>query len=262
MNAGFPPFDAALFLRLQAERGISLGEPLTAVSETGSTNDDAFAAARDGAPHGALFVADSQTHGRGRRGHSWTSPPSSNLTFSLLLRPRIPAERVALLSLVAGLAVREAVAARVGAAIAVKWPNDVVVGRRKVSGILVESRMSGSAVEAVVVGIGLNVHMEALPPEISEIATSLALLGAHGESREALLVTILAELEARLGRFVSLGLAPLVGELRAHDALFGEGVVVSGVRGEGAGIDEDGSLLIRDAAGAVHKVNSGTVERT
>jgi BirA family biotin operon repressor/biotin-[acetyl-CoA-carboxylase] ligase len=261
MTAEFPAFDAALFEKLRDERGISLGAPLTSVFETGSTNDDAFTAARDGALQGALFVADSQTRGRGRRGHTWTSPPSSNLTFSLLLRPRIPAERVALLALVAGLAVRAAVAARVTADMAVKWPNDVVVGRRKVCGILVESRMSGSSVEAVVIGVGLNVHMESLPPEISEIATSLALLGARGESRVALLVAILAELSARLGRFVSLGLAPLVDELRAHDALLGESIAVSGVRGKGAGIDEDGSLLIRDAAGVVHKVNSGTVER-
>jgi BirA family biotin operon repressor/biotin-[acetyl-CoA-carboxylase] ligase len=262
MTPEFPVFDAALFQKLRGERGVSLGAPLTSAFETGSTNDDAFAAARDGAPHGALFVADSQTRGRGRRGHTWTSPPSSNLTFSLLLRPLIPAERVALLALVAGLAVRATVAARVGANVAVKWPNDVVVGRRKVSGILVESRMSGSSVEAVVVGVGLNVHMEALPQELEQIATSLSLLGARGESREALLVAVLAELEARLGRFVSLGLSPLVGELRAHDALLDEGIVVSGVRGAGAGIDEDGSLLIRDAAGVVHKVNSGTVERT
>jgi len=261
MTAEFPAFDAALFEKLRAERGLSLGAPLSSVFETGSTNDDAFAAARNGAPQGALFVADSQTQGRGRRGHSWTSPPASNLTFSLLLRPRIPAERVALLALVTGLSVRAAVAARVQPDIAVKWPNDVVVGRRKVSGILVESRMSGSNVEAVVIGIGLNVHMESLPPELEQIATSLALLGARGESREALLVSVLTELEARLGRFVSLGLSPLVGELRAHDALLGENIAVSGVRGEGAGIDEDGSLLIRDSAGIVHKVNSGTVER-
>lgn len=261
MTAAHLPFDAARFTALREARGLSLGAPLRALEETGSTNDDAFAAARDGAPHGALFVAESQTEGRGRRGHTWTSPPSSNLTFSLLLRPRIPAERVALLALVAGLAVRAVVASRVQAPALVKWPNDVVVERRKVCGILVESRLSGAVVDAVVVGIGLNVHMEELPPELERIATSLALLGARGQSREALLVEILAELEARLGRFVSSGLASLVGELRAHDALVGEPIAVSGVRGTGAGIDEDGCLLIRDAAGAVHAVNSGTVER-
>ena len=257
----FPAFDAPLFEALRNERGFSLGSHFSAVAETGSTNDDAFAAAQNGAPHGSVFVADSQTHGRGRRGHSWTSPPSANLTFSLLLRPRIPVERVALLALVAGLSVRAVVAPRVTATIGVKWPNDVVVGRRKVAGILVESRLAGTSVDAVVVGIGLNVHMQALPEDIAAVATSLALLGAADQSRELLLAELLADFESRLGRFVSSGLAPLVGELRQHDALLGEAVSVSGQRGVGAGIDEDGSLLVRDAAGVVHPVNSGTVDR-
>lgn len=255
------PFDAQRFQELRRARGFTLGTGLSAVVETGSTNDDAFTAAQNGAPHGTVFVAESQTKGRGRRGHTWTSPPSANLTFSILLRPRIALERVALLALVAGLSVRSVVAARVAADISVKWPNDVVVGRRKVAGILVESRLSGTTVEAVVVGIGLNVHMESLPDDIAAVATSLALLGARDPIREELLADLLGDFESRLGRFVSSGLAPLVGELRQFDALQGQAISVSGQRGTGAGIDEDGSLLIRDDAGVVHKVNSGTVER-
>jgi BirA family biotin operon repressor/biotin-[acetyl-CoA-carboxylase] ligase len=262
----FCVFDASRFAELREARGITLGSPASAVLETGSTNDDALAAVKDGAPHGAVFVAESQTRGRGRRGHTWTSPPSANLTFSLLLRPRVPAERVAQLALVAGLAVRAAVAPLVNEPIAVKWPNDVVLGRRKLAGILVESRLSGAIVEAVVVGIGLNVHMDSLPPDIAAVATSLALLGAEGVRREALLVDVLAAFEVRLGRFLShgphgAGLAPLLDELRVHDALLDQSITVGGVRGVGAGIAEDGSLLVRDGEGRVHPVNSGTVER-
>ncbi|HVU04049.1 MAG TPA: biotin--[acetyl-CoA-carboxylase] ligase [Polyangiaceae bacterium] len=261
MNGAPRRFDPELFQARRDALGTRFGDPLSAVVVTGSTNDDAFAAAKDGAAHGAVFVADEQTRGRGRRGHTWTSPPGENLTFSLLLRPRLAADQVSLLTLVVGLAVRSVCARLTGAALSVKWPNDVVVARRKLAGILVESRLSGRSVDAVVVGVGVNVHMRALPPEIGEIATSLVLLGARSPSRETLLAELLAELEARLGRFESEGLAPFLEELRDHDALRGERLRVGDAAGVGAGIDETGALLVETEGGRVEAVSSGTVER-
>jgi BirA family transcriptional regulator, biotin operon repressor / biotin---[acetyl-CoA-carboxylase] ligase len=254
-------FDVTAFCRLREALGFQLGPPITTVAETGSTNDDALAAVRAGAPHGATFVADAQTSGRGRRGHTWTSPPGENLTFSVLLRPALPPERMSALSLVVGLAVRAVAARRVKPTISIKWPNDVVVGRKKLAGILVESRLSGPLVEAVVVGVGINVHMRELPEAIAEVATSLALLGDPAPSREAVLAEFLSELTPRLDAFVASGLGPLLSELRAHDALLDERVTVGDWSGVGAGIDEDGALLIRDDAGVVHAVTSGTVQR-
>lgn len=254
-------FGVAAFQARRAALGFRLGEPLIAVAETGSTNDDAFAAARTGATHGSVFVADAQRSGRGRRGSSWTSPPGQNLTFSVLLRPTLPAERISAMALVAGLAARAAAATRVPAAVSIKWPNDVLVGDRKLAGVLVESRLSGAEVEAVVVGIGMNVSMTELPAEIAAIATSLALLGDPAPSRETLLGDVLAGFEKRFDAFVRGGLSSLLPELRQHDALLGEMLRVGDVRGEGAGIGADGGLLIRDARGVVHEVTSGTVER-
>jgi BirA family biotin operon repressor/biotin-[acetyl-CoA-carboxylase] ligase len=253
-------FDAALFGELRRAAGFALGEPLVAVAETGSTNDDALDAARTRMPHGATFVADAQTHGRGRRGNTWTSPPGENLTFSVLLRPRLQPEQASALALVVGLSVRAVAAARVPERVTVKWPNDVIVLGRKLAGTLVESRLSGSVIEAVVVGVGINVGMREPPPDIARIATSLALLGDPAPGREAVLAEFLEAFGQRLDTFVDRGLGPLLPELREHDALRGVRVTVSETTGTGAGIDEDGALLVRDDAGALHRVTSGTVE--
>ena len=254
-------FDVDRFATLRVERHVALGDPLIHAEVTGSTNDDALAAARQGAAHGATFVADEQTRGRGRRGRSWSSPPGENLTFSVLLRPKLPAERIAALPLAAGLAVRAAAAERVQAPLDVKWPNDVVTGEKKLAGVLVESQLQGADL-FVVVGIGVNVSMVELPPEIRDIATSLALLGDPAPDCEAVLADVLAELDLRLRSCEAYGLAPLVAELRLYDALAGELVTVEGRTGIASGFDDDGALLLRDAAGTVHRVSSGIVERS
>lgn len=257
-----PAFDPARTEALLEQRGATLGRPLEYRAVTGSTNDDAMAAARAGAPHGAAFVADEQSAGRGRRGHRWTTTPGDNLTFSVLLRPRLSLQRLSALTLAVGLAVRDAVAGRVAAPVQVKWPNDVLVGGRKLAGVLVESQLAGGALSAVVVGVGINVAMRELPEEIRGIATSLALLGAADLDREALLVELLDALARRVSAYERAGLEPMLEELRRHDALLGTRVHIEGVSGVARGIDRDGALLVEDDSGARHRILSGTVETT
>jgi BirA family transcriptional regulator, biotin operon repressor / biotin---[acetyl-CoA-carboxylase] ligase len=146
----------------------------------------------EGAPEGAIAVTDEQTEGRGRLGRGWHAPAGTSLLFSILLVPPVPAARLAELSLVAGEAVADAIAAETGLAPGIKHPNDVLIGGRKVAGVLAEA-----AEGRVVLGIGINVSQSAdqLPPEAN--ATSLGLEGAAGTDRAALLVTVLARLEAR-----------------------------------------------------------------
>lgn len=181
MISGTPWFDPARFHRALGAQGCGWGEPLVAVPTTTSTNDLALTAERAGATEGAVYVAREQTQGRGRRGNPWWAAAGDNLTFSVLLRPRLPAAKVHSLPLVVGLAVREVVAQRLGAALALhappvllKWPNDVWVGARKIAGVLVESRLRGDEVSAAIVGIGLNVHTLVFPEELMGQATSLA----------------------------------------------------------------------------------------
>ena len=258
-----PAFDGERFRALA--RSLTLGRECVVTRLTSSTNDDALAAARAGAPHGTLFVTDEQQHGRGRRGNTWHAPAGEALLFSVLLRPELPPERASSLALVAGLAVRAAVAEALAArgvdrAVRVKWPNDVVVDRVKVAGILVESQMRGEKLGAAVVGVGLNTGRLDLPPDVQARATSLAALGAP-VTREALLHTVLSELEMRLSRLEGHAspLSTLVTELSEHDALRGERVTVGDVEGTASGIDTVGNLKVVDATGRTHTVTSGHV---
>jgi BirA family transcriptional regulator, biotin operon repressor / biotin---[acetyl-CoA-carboxylase] ligase len=252
-------FQTERFRALARERRLGLGAPLVVSESTGSTNDDAMSAARGGAVHGATFVAEAQTAGRGRRGSAWLSPPGENLTFSLLLRLQAPPERAAAFPLAVGLAVREVAAERVPVRVEIKWPNDVLAAGRKLAGVLVESQVSGGRLEALVVGIGLNVGSRQLPEEIREIASSLALLGAARIEREELLVDLLVALERRARDFSRGGLGSMLEDLRMHDALRGRTIEVDGARCIARGITDDGALLVEDSSGAVRGVVSGTV---
>lgn len=253
-------FDIARFESEREARGLTLGRPLSWQPETQSTNDDALAAAKNGAPHGAVFGAETQTRGRGRRGSEWVSTPGAGLWFSLLLRPDLAAELAPGLALCAGLAVREAVAARVSATVAVKWPNDVFADGRKVAGILVESQISAAKLGSVVIGIGINVAQKAFPESLSSIATSLALLSASTLDREELLADVLIDLETSLEHLATRGMPAIAEALRPHDALLDRRLRIDGVQGVGAGIDASGRLLLRTDLGQLRPIAAGHVE--
>lgn len=257
-------FDSARFERLRDARGLALGKPFRHVAQTGSTNDDALAAARAGIAHGATFVADEQSAGRGRRGRQWFAAPGESLLFSVVLRAQLSLEHAALLALVAGLAVRGAIAAasdRLGRVpdVRVKWPNDVWVGERKVAGVLCESHVQGPNLVATIVGVGVNVNGREFPAELATLATSLA-LAAVPVAREDLLLDILSGLEERTLRLVRDGVASLVTELGENDALYGRRVRVEDVEGVAAGFDHSGRLLLRLSQGEIVPFSAGSVE--
>ena len=162
----------------------------------GSTNAEAAAWAADGAPEGALVVAEYQSAGRGRLGRTWAAAAGVNLTQSLVLRPRLDAARLGLLPLAAGLAVADAVERVAGVPAQVKWPNDLLLGGKKAGGLLAEA-VHGAEAPVVVLGIGLNVNQQAFPPELAEKATSVALEAGRPVERAALLAALLAALERR-----------------------------------------------------------------
>ncbi|MBX3219475.1 MAG: biotin--[acetyl-CoA-carboxylase] ligase [Labilithrix sp.] len=263
--------DLAGVADLVRARGGRLGEPIHLLAETGSTNDDARAGARAGAPHGAVWIAESQTRGRGRQGRAWVSAPGESLLFSVLLRIPCAPSRVPPLSLVCGLAVRDAVARalgeRDGERALVKWPNDVVVrdraggGWRKVAGVLVESALAGAKVEHVIVGIGVNVHTRDFPDDLAAIATSVAREASGPPHRAELLADILDALGRDVEQVAHRGLGVVHARLSAHDALSGRAVegVDGDLTGTACGIAPDGRLLVRRPDGVVTKVASGEV---
>ncbi|MGC4093365.1 MAG: biotin--[acetyl-CoA-carboxylase] ligase [Polyangiaceae bacterium] len=255
-------FDVARFASLHTARGLTLGAPFHHAVVTASTNDDALTAARSGAPHGATFVADAQSAGRGRRGRQWFAAPRQSLLCSLVLRSRLPLERVSLLALSTGLAVRAAVAGMLSnpaQRALVKWPNDVWLDGRKVAGVLCESHVQGHELSAVVVGFGVNVSVRDFPAELASQATSLCLASVE-VTREELLIEILAELERQIELLETAGEAALQAELGRYDALFGRRVRVEGVEGVAAGIDHSGGLLVRVSQVEMVTLSGGSVE--
>jgi BirA family biotin operon repressor/biotin-[acetyl-CoA-carboxylase] ligase len=150
------------------------GRPLKVLEATASTNSDALDWAHDGAPEGALVVAEHQTAGRGRWGRSWFSEPGTGLLLSVVLRPRLPAQRLGLLTTALGVACAEALQELTELQPSIKWPNDVTIDGRKLAGILVETRVEAGHIDVAVAGIGMNFHRFDPPAEIAARATSLA----------------------------------------------------------------------------------------
>lgn len=228
------------------------------LDETTSTNDEAKRGAREGAAHGTVWVAESQTGGRGRQGRTWVSPRGENLLFSVLLRISCVPARVPLIALVAGLAVRDAVARVLpDRDVLVKWPNDVLVSDKKIAGVLVESSVMGTKVEHVVVGIGINVHTRNFPEEVASIATSVALEGGRAE-RSKLLEDVLRSLDHDVEHVVHRGLGLVHARLSKVDALLGRALDIEG-GGVAEGIDLEGRLVVRRPGGALVRLSSGEV---
>ena len=202
-------------------------------------------------PEGALVVADHQTAGRGRLGRSWEAPPGKALLFSILLRP--PSERnVPELSLVAGIAVADALERTLGLSVQLKWPNDVMLRRRKVAGCLAEVREG-----VVVLGIGLNVNQTR--EELPEHAGSLLTLTGRETDREKLLSALLQDLEARYSDWSEGGLDAVYEGLGPRDFLRGRRVSVNGTSGVATMINREGRLEIQVGHGKLVTVESGEV---
>lgn len=281
-------FDVPTFLGALRSAGCQLGEPFSYFEDTDSTNRLAKQAAKEGALTGSCFLADHQTGGRGRHGRSWHASAAESLLFSVLLRPQLPPDQLSPLTLALGLGVREALATRTSTTLKIKWPNDIVAidsssalappqpggpnskssaaPFRKLAGILTESEAFQGSEACVIAGIGINVHAQAFPAELSELATSLALLPAkptspnpHRLDRELLLVETLTSVERWLIEYQRSGFTKIHRALNEHDALFGLEVRIEDVQGTGQGIDERGQLLVRTQSGTV-AVGAGSVE--
>ena len=246
-----------------------LGRTYRYAAELDSTNDQMKRWAAEGAPHGAVWLADFQLAGRGRLDRRWDAPPGTSLLLSVLLRPTgWPAERGAWLTMLAGLAAAEAVEAVAKLPARLKWPNDVLIEHegqwRKAGGLLLDAALDGDRLATSILGIGLNVNVPAgVLPDFATPATSLLAAGGQAVSRRALLVALLARLES-LYEAADAGQSPAAA-WSARLLTLGQAVVVSAagsavpLAGVAEGVDEWGCLLVRDAAGQLHTIAAGDV---
>lgn len=169
--------------------------------EIDSTNTEARRLSLEGAESGLVVVADKQSAGKGRRGRSWESPAGENLYFSLLLRPQLVPEKAPMLTLVMAYSVAKVLRDE-DVSVQIKWPNDLVLGKRKICGILTEMHLQGCEIEDVIVGVGINVNTTKFPDELQDKATSIYLETNRVLGRDVLLQKILAEFQKQYERFL------------------------------------------------------------
>ena len=241
-----------------------LGKEIVYKEVVGSTNAEVRKLAEDGAKDGLLVVADSQTQGKGRRGRIWESPKGTNLYFSMLLKPEFEPDKASMITLVAAYSVAKVIRETTGLDAKIKWPNDIVVGKKKVCGILTEMSMERDYIHHVVVGIGINVNEEKFPEELEEMATSLKKEKGCLVSRANLLSAILLQFEADYLKFLAMeDLRPFLDEY--NKILVNKGALVkvldpkgefSGIAG---GIGADGRLIVFKENGQIEAVYAGEV---
>jgi BirA family biotin operon repressor/biotin-[acetyl-CoA-carboxylase] ligase len=229
------------------------------LQETASTNTLVREQGRKGARAGLLVAAAKQTQGRGRLGRSWESPAGGGLYVSLLLRPDWPPAEAGRLAILGSVAAADAVEAVAGVRPRIKWPNDLILGGKKLGGLLIETEARGTRLDFAVVGIGINVRQESadFSPEVAALATSLREATSKLYRRVDLLVALLQAFERRLA-------APFAEVREAWEAsslTLGQQVELTTVRGprhgQALGLDESGALLLRNDAGEIEVVTAG-----
>lgn len=233
-----------------------IGRNIICMEETDSTNNECKR--HSDMPDGTVFFSERQTGGRGRRGKSWLSPPGTGIWLSVLLKPNMRPENVSGITLAAGLAVCKAL----GCGSMIKYPNDIVIGTRKVCGILTELSAEVDAVNYVVCGIGINTGTESFDGELAGRATSLFLETGKKPDRPELIAAVLAELEPLYEGLVKDGLCSFITEYRKHCVTIGKEVCVTfcgkSIRGICTGIDDGGNITVTTPDKTV-TLNSGEV---
>ncbi len=244
----------------------SIGRNFVFLKETASTNTFLMSQSDDGAPHGTVAVSESQSAGRGRLDHQWFSPPAKNLTFSIALCPDRPPHVAAQLPLVAAVALFRAIRSLFpNIACGVKWPNDILVSRRKLAGILCEMNADMDRIRRVVVGMGININMKQsdFPSPLRSTATSFEIETGATVRRVPLLAAILNQMEQCYAAWLDGELAALLPELEDASILTGRAVTIqlpSGARsGTVVRIEADGTLRIKEPNGSEEAIPSGEV---
>ncbi|MBI4637742.1 MAG: biotin--[acetyl-CoA-carboxylase] ligase [Candidatus Rokubacteria bacterium] len=240
----------------------TVGRQIYLFGQIDSTNARLKTLARGGAREGTVVLAEGQTAGRGRHGRPWFSPSGVNLYASVLFRPALRLKDAGVFSLIAGLGLADAVK-DLGVSPSIKWPNDVLVGRKKVGGSLVECAPRGDEIEWAILGVGVNLNVDpaALREALGEsglFATSLSTITGQEIDRNAFAASYLNHLDAWARVFETTGAEPILAAWRQRDILGGRRVEVrgspGGYEGRVLGIDPSGGLHVRDTLGRAHTV--------
>jgi len=245
-----------------------MGKHILHYDEVSSTQDIATELAIGGVPEGTLVITEMQTKGRGRKGRTWISLPEGGVYFSLILRPNVKPSQAAQIPLLAGVALIKAIKQITSLQPLIKWPNDIIIGKKKVGGILTEMSSEIDGVNYIVLGIGLNVNTPSslLAEQTAGIATSL--IDEYGEyiSRAKLVQSFLSEFEIIYKKYLAAGFTSIREEWQALNNTIGSWVRVSDgvkdIEGQAIDIDNDGFLLVKKRNGDISRIISGDVSIT
>jgi len=232
--------------------------------KTDSTNSVAMRLGEQGEPHGAIVIAEEQTAGRGRAGHIWHSEKTNGIYMTVLLRPAISPQQAPLITLVAGLAARDTIEEQTGLVPDLRWPNDLLFGRRKFCGILTEMNAEQDRIHFVAAGIGINVNHERVPEELSGIATSLRIETGRIHSRVEIVARLLRHLDSYYNRFLSEGAEAIVARF-SEVSSFARGkrvrvaTLTETYTGTTAGLEPGGLLRVKRDDGRTLPVIAGTL---
>jgi BirA family biotin operon repressor/biotin-[acetyl-CoA-carboxylase] ligase len=242
-----------------------IGRDIRVFEQTTSTNDVVEKLARDGVREGVVVFAESQTKGRGRLGRKWISPTRKGLWFSILLRPDLRPQETTQLTVASAIALRRAIVSETKLQPEIKWPNDILIGGKKVAGILTELSAELDKVRHVILGIGIDVNLDAgeLPADLKKIATSLKIESGETISRAELATTILGELDFDYARVCNGKFSAVADEWEEHCSTIGKNVAVQigerKIRGRAESLDDDGALLLRTEHGRLERIIGGDV---
>jgi BirA family biotin operon repressor/biotin-[acetyl-CoA-carboxylase] ligase len=242
-----------------------IGRDIRVFRETTSTNDIIEKFARDGVKEGIVVFAEKQTRGRGRLGRSWISPAKKGLWFSVLLRPNFRPEQTTQITVASAVAIRRAIEKQTGLRAQIKWPNDVLISGKKVAGILTELRAEMDRIEYVILGIGVNVDIDAseFSEELRSTATSIQAEAGKEISRSALAASILGELDNQYKRICCGQFSKVAAEWEDYCATIGEYVLIENgsrkISGRAEALTEEGALLLRTEHGHIERVTGGTI---
>ena len=242
-----------------------VGRDIQVFEQTTSTNDVAEKLARDGVREGVVVFAESQTKGRGRLGRVWMSPTRKGLWFSVLLRPNLRPQETTQLTVISATALRRAIKTVVGITADIKWPNDLLIGGKKVAGILTEMSAEVDRVRHIILGIGLDVNQETneFAPDLRKIATSLRIEAGEPVCRAEIATEILRELDLDYARILAGKFSEVADEWEAACITIGKNVAVHTgdrkFRGHAESLDDDGALLVRTEHGLLERVIGGDV---
>jgi len=243
-----------------------MGKKVHYFNSIDSTNSTAYQLALNGAEEGEVVIGESQEKGRGRLGRQWVSPPFLNLYLSVVLRPKIPPHQASLITFMAAVAAAETIERHSGLTPSIKWPNDLLLGKKKVAGLLNEIHSETDRIHFVILGMGVNLNMDTkeFPKEIRTKATSLKEERGQPVSRKAFAALLLEELERWYEIFLKEGGAPVLKAWRDRAQIRGKKVRVTSfdevLIGRAIDVDSDGALILETRDGERKRIVAGDVE--